>query len=347
MDDLNKILDYLKQFDKRLSQLENNKIKRNPNEITYFNNLNSDQALSNKMQSRIDLMQTLRDMYPGYFITIAKRIDGGGLLITSKTTGDNFRLKFYKSKNWSSQRLFGWFTIRAVDIFENNFDLYALSVDYENQTHNFIFSKQQLLQLVEKKKLISYEKNGELIQEDILHFYIEQQGNHFFETREVNQSLDKDRGEIKGGIDVSNAYNHLSQIGEIIGESTQTKQEKAYVFTDDEKVIKNLVYEILEHTFLIPIRRSDFVFSGGLLGYLEYQGIHTNYEISENILKNLKRVVLHIDIDADKSLSDIETIKASLIEKIGSEVPLIIGVSLNTSKFIKSSIVFIGEYLLD
>lgn len=342
MDDLQKIISHLKQFDKRLSQLENNKVQHYSNENS-TNNL--DTTLSSKMQSRIDLMQELRDMYPNFFVTIAKRVDGGGLLLTDKMSGENYRLKFFKSKNWSSNRLFGWFTIRAVDVYETTFDFYVMSLDYENTTHNFIFNKQEILTLVEKKKSINLEKNGENTQEEIIHFYIEQQGDHFFETREINQSLDKERGEVKGGIDVSHAYNNLKLIGLMTGETTFVSQD--YVFTHNEKVIKNLIYEMLKRHFLIPIRKSDYVLSGALLGYIEFEGNHKTFKVHRNILDKLKRVVLCIDIDKNMSISNIDLIKESVLKQVGRDTPLIIGVSLNESNTIKSSIVFIGEYLVD
>jgi hypothetical protein len=343
MDDIQKILSYLKQFDKRITNLESQKIENSSKAFEI--NQKSEASLSNKMQSRIELMQKIRTMYPGLFVTIAKRVDGGGLLLTDKLTGKNYRIKFYKSKNWSQHRIFGWFSVRTVDIDENDYDFYVMSVDYNNETHNFIFSKQELLLLIQEKKMIILDKNFENTKEEIMHFYIEQQGDYFFETREMNQSLDKDRGEIKGGMDVSYSYNNFESIRKVTGETLVENQQ--YVFTNNEKVIKNLIYEILEHDFIIPIRKSDFVFSGSILGYIEYKGIDKVYEVKSHIIDKLKRVVLHIDMDKDMSASYIQSIKNEILKHIGKDIPLIIGVSLNELNVIKSSIVFIGEYLIN
>jgi hypothetical protein len=343
MDDIQKILSYLKQFDRRLTVLESNKTE-NTNKEHDFNQIN-EHALSHKMQSRLDFMQKIKEMNPGLFVTIAKRVDGGGLLLTNKLNGENYKIKFYKSKNWSQNRIFGWFSVRAKDIYENDNDFYAMSVDYDNQNHNFIFSKQELLLLVQEKKMIILDRNMENIQEDIIHFYIEQQGDKFYETRELNQSLDKDRGVLEGGIDVSHSYNNLQLIKLMIGETLVL--EKNYVFTNNEKVIKNLIFEILEHNFIIPIRKSDFVFSGSLLGYIEFKGHDQTFEVEKDILSKLKRVVLHIDMDKNMPASFIQSIKEEVLKHIGSDIPLVIGVSLNEVNIMKSSIVFIGEYLID
>ena len=342
MDDLKKILNYIDNLEKRIHQLEDQ--TEQPSFINAKSIESDTSQLSSKMQARLELMHTIRQMYPGLFVTAAKRKDGGGLLLTPKATNQNFTMKFYRSKNYSLNRLFAWFSIRSDDLFEKPNDFYVMSVSYEEKNHTFLFDYETLMKLVQHKKSIQREKHGQETDESIIHFYIEEKHGSYMETREINQSLDKERGMIEGGLDVSYAYNNFSII-EKITSATHLQNQNALTTTSNPQVIKNMIDEILHQEFLIPLKSNDYYYKGNPILLIQFQP-DDDIQLESNIFESLKRVILHIETNKKETLHVIQSIKNKVMRHT-LHIPLYISVSLTQEKETKATLICIGEYTID
>lgn len=341
MDDLKKILNYIDNLEKRIHQLEDQ--TEHPSFMN-TKSLESDTSqLSSKMQARLELMHTIRQMYPGLFVTVAKRKDGGGLLLTPKVNNQNYTMKFYRSKNYSQNRLFAWFSIRSGDLFEKPNDFYVMSVSFEDKNHTFLFDYDTLMKLVQHKKSIQREKHGQESDESIIHFYIEEQHGAYMETREINQSLDKERGMIEGGLNVSHAYNNFSIIEKIT--SANHQNQNSLITTSNPQVIKNMIDEILHQAFLIPLKSNDYYYKGNPILLIQFQP-DDDIQLESNIFESLKKVILHIETNQKETLHVIQTIKNKVM-KHTLHIPLYISVSLTQEKETKATLICIGEHTID
>lgn len=341
MSELRNIVDYLDKLEKRIHKLEDQSVNLS-NASLNLGNRNLSQ-LSSKMQARLELMHTIRHRYPGLFVTVAKRKDGGGLLLTNKASNQNFTMKFYRSKNYSKNRLFAWFSIRSVDLFKSPNDFYAMSVSFEDKNHTFLFDHDSLVKLIKQKKSIQREKFGQEIDSSIIHFYIEQQQNEYMETRELNQSLDKDRGVIEGGINVTSAFNNF----QIIEKTTAVSQNicDAPTMTSNPEIIKNIIDEILHQNFLIPLKSNDYYLKGNPILLIEFKP-QEEIKIEKEFLDSLKRVILHIETHSNETFQMIEKLKNKVVNQI-KHIPLNISVTMAQEKETIVKLICIGEYTID
>lgn len=341
MKELKSIIEHVAKLEARLQKIESD-IDVNKIEIKSKSNKKNEQ--SSKMQARLELMHQLREMYPSLLVSIAKRHEGGGLLLTNRSNKENYRLKFYRSKNYSSSRLFGWFSIRSKDVFESNNDLYALSVSFDNKNHLFIFDHQTLVNIIQMKKVIQREKNGQETEESIIHFYIEKQQQKYIETREYNQSLDTNRGKIEKGIDLTSSYNNFQVIEKVVNIKKSNNNFKFSTF--DKKLIKNLFEEIFYQDLIIPLDKKYIKNSGNLMFYSEYTEF-TETIFDKTDLSKSKRLIIYIEMNKDDTLEKIKVIKNNIGNLIDNEIELIISVALKAVDKPITKLFLFSEYQID
>ena len=289
----------INQLLERISQLESKVNQMSVHNIANALDKNNDEGLSDKLKSRQRLLETIKSTYPGVLVTIAKRQDGGGLLLINKHNNQSYRVKCYYSRNYSSQRIFGWFSVRSVDIFDTPYDFYAMSLDFNEKNHVFMFSQKQMQALMNDKQSLRDHGN----QTDRLeHLYIEDNKGTFYETREIDKNLDEYRGLVAGGFDVTYAYQNLDVIQEILG-NIKEDSNKPFV-THDISIIKSKVHEILynKDKFVVVLNRKDFFYRGNLYQYIEMD-LQEN-DLSDIDFKNedIKLVVVHIRTHANTPL---------------------------------------------
>ena len=317
-------IDYLIE---KIEQLEQRINQMNTTPIVHSNRLsNSENKMSDKLLSRQILFEKVKILYPGLMVTIAKRQDGGGLLLINKHNNQSYRVKCFYSRNYSSSRIFGWFSIRKTDLFDTPYDFYAMSLDFNQKNHVFIFSQKQMLSLINDKQ--SLRDNNSNNQVDRLeHFYIENNKGIFYETREVDKNLDEYREIVEGGINISYAYQNYDIFHETI-EGIYEVSNKPFI-TNDLTVIKNRVYEVLNSQFMIPLQRKDFYYTGSLYQYIEIN--FKDHKVSELELDidNIKSVVLHIRAHSNTPLNDINNIFVEINNKFKTQV--FMGLSIDDS----------------
>lgn len=140
-DKYDEIVEKLEILEKKYQDLENELRPKNE-KIKIQNQTENDTSISKRSFARNYLISQISDLYPGLFVSIASRNDGGGILLTRKKDMATYKVKFYYSRNYKDNRLFAWFSIRAKDI--NQYDYYALSVDFNNENHVFILDNESL-----------------------------------------------------------------------------------------------------------------------------------------------------------------------------------------------------------
>jgi len=327
---LNQLIDRINKLEEQLYQIKPSLTSLN----SQYNHTESN--MSDKMKSRQLLLEKIKTLYPGLMVTIAKRQDGGGLLLINKSDNKAYKVKFFYSKNYRDERLLGWFSVRTTDLYDNPYDFYAMSVDFNQKNHVFLFSQAQLKELLKQKHLI---RDTGKSKEPIEHFYIEDINQKFYETRELNKNLDMYRGIVQGGINVSYAYQNFNVINDIIGDIK--KVSNAQFITEDIVVIKNKIHEILKNQFLIPLNRKDFYYTGNLLQYIEVNLDDSKLSNVNMDTENLKSIILHINANSNTPLSVIH----GAVQEINNlyKVPVLFGLTINDEIVVQSQLFVIGK----
>lgn len=327
---LSQLIDRVSQLEQRINQMSTPTILQNNRVV------NQESNISDKLMSRQILLEKITTLYPGLMVTIAKRQDGGGLLLINKRDNQSYRVKCYYSRNYSKDRLFGWFSIRTMDLYETPYDFYAMSLDFNQKNHLFLFSQKQILDIMKEKKSLR-DKSKSIDQ--LEHFYIEDNKGVFYETREIDKNLDQYRGIVEGGIDVSFGYQNYVLFQDVIGEIKEVSN-KPFI-TNDIAVIKNKVHEVLNSQFMIPLQRKDFYYTGNLQQYIEIN--MEDYQLNESDfnLDNIKLIILHIRAHSSKPLSSIHNIVVEINDLF--KAPVLMGLSINNSYSLQSQIFILGN----
>lgn len=328
-DKLNQLIERINQLESKVRQLSTPSVSHNRYEGTEI-------EPSDKLKSRQKLLEAIQSKYPGLMVTIAKRQDGGGLLLVNKKDGRTFKVKCYYSKNHREERIFGWFSLRTTDLVENPHDFYAMGLYFNEKHHVFIFSHKQVMDLFkERNPLKDIRKSNDLIE----HVYIEEINNQFFETREVDKNLDEYRGLVEGGVNVSYAHDNLNILTEIIGD-IQNASNQPFISTDIA-VIKNKIYEVLKRPFLIPLERTDFFYKGYLQQFIEMNSIDMKLNPADFRLEAIHSMVLHIQASPDTPLSRIHESVTEINQLF--KVPIKLGLSFHEQTDILTQLFIIGN----
>lgn len=296
-DKINQLLERINQLESKVSKMSIPNITNTPDKVI-------EGGMSDKLKSRQKLLDNIRLTYPGLLVTIAKRQDGGGLLLINKHNNQSYRVKCYYSRNYSSHRIFGWFSVRNVDIVDTPYDFYAMSLVFNQKDHVFMFSQKQMAELMKNKQSLRNDNN----QTDRLeHFYIEDNKGVFYETREIDKNLDEYRGMVDGGFNVTYAYQNLDVMQEVIGDIKEDTS-KPFV-TSNTTIIKSKVHEILsnEDKFVIKLNRKDFYYTGNLYQYLEMNLQDNDLSGVDFKNENIRLVVIHIRAHSNTPLSVIQS----------------------------------------
>lgn len=320
----------------RINQLEAKVSQMNAPVVIQTRMETTEHDMSDKLKSRQVLLETIQNQYPGLMVTIAKRQDGGGLLLINKKNNNTYRMKCYYSKNHRQERLFGWFSLKTSDVIENPYDFYAMGLDFNGKHHVFIFNHTQVLDVLKKR---NPHKDLKTSTELIEHMYIEAINQRFFETREIDKSLDDYRGMVEGGVDVTFAYNHYELIQDTIGD-IQVASNQPFI-TSDPVVIKNKIHEVLKNRFLVPLYRKDFYYTGDLQQYIEMNNDDVKPNPSDLKMDNIKSVIMHIQAGYNTPLSIIHNIITDIEALFG--VTVLMGLSMREQKGAVSQIFIIGN----
>jgi hypothetical protein len=327
---LNQLIEKIEHLEQRINQMSTPTVLQN-NRFA-----NQENTLSDKLMSRQILLEKITTLYPGLMVTIAKRQDGGGLLLINRHDNQSYRVKCYYSRNYSKDRLFGWFSIRTIDLYETPYDFYAMSLDFNQNNHLFLFSQKQILDIMKEKKLLR-DKNKPTDQ--LEHFYIEDNKGVFYETREIDKNLDQYRGTVNGGIDVSYGYQNYDLFQDVIGEIKEVSNKP--FTTNDVAFIKNKIHEVLNNQFVVPLEKRDFYHKSNLYQYIE-MGLQDN-KLSElkSDFDNIKSVVIHIRAHSYTPLSVIHSTMLE-VENLFN-VSVITGVTIDNQRTTQTQIFVLGN----
>lgn len=322
----------LEELFERVSELERKINSPRVAEILAIETKSSEEITngSERTIARNALIKKITLLYPGLFVSVAKRTDGGGLLLTRRADLSSYRVKFYYSKNYKTTegRIFGWFSIRVEDLYTDKYDFYAMSLDFQDENHVFIFSYKQIMNLLEKKHALRVENinNNEDTDVEIEHFYIEQINHLFFETREINKNIIDYRVPAEGGIDVTYSYNNLAIFGEGIKGSKETKE--SILTINDRLIIRKKIDEILYSDFIVPLHKKDF--SIGLVSeYIEINGENKDFQYDKEKIDKIKLIVVHCKVKESSSLDTLHNITLKMKKVFGEDIHMIFGVSRN------------------
>lgn len=344
MDDsklIKQLQERLEKLEQKLGQPEEKKPLRSM-EVSLPEPEEENEPMSERSHARKHLMETLKEKYPGLFVTIAKRADGGGLLLTNRSDHSTYTLKFYYSKNYKKERLFSWFTFKTKDKEGKPLapsDFYAMCVDYAGQYHYFIFTNEQLNELLSKKKQWRKVNSGSMEQIDIENFYFEAVGEGYSETREQDQNMNEYRQPVKSGFDVTKQYGAFDLIGKVVGPLSESNQS-AFI-TSEMAFIKGKIAEILHQDAIISLKRSDF-FREEILQYIEVNSDLMNFGIDADLRSQVHRVVVHVKAPDTMDLGTLARIVTQLKAIVGSHVYYTVGLSRSKREEIQTQVILIG-----
>jgi len=331
----------------RIDRLEQEVIKLHKPILTVSTVTTSDSPTETKeesvrSQARTSLIHQIQTRYPGLVVNVASRTDGGGLLVTTRETGKSYRMKFVHSKSHRSDRLFAWFSIKNADLYQNDFDFYAFCITYLEEPHAFLFSKEQMFDVLKAKKAIRPEAGTTLrSQNDLEHFYIEDAFGNYYETREIDKNLDESRKPIADGINVDKYHNNFKIFERMIG--SEVANPSTTFVTMDSKVIRMKILKILKEHSLVRLNKKDFFYSGDWMQYIETLDEKLDYEMAPSILRDAGSAVFHLYADANYPIGSIYSLQEIVKSKLPIDLPLVFGLTISDQQPLMTQLFLIGK----
>ncbi|WP_415278861.1 hypothetical protein [Clostridium perfringens] len=159
----------IKDLEERLDKLESEKrLETNIKKVT--RNISREYTIKN-----------LQEKNKGLYAKKGNKLIKADIVLS--LNNKDLKVKYFHSKSYSELFPAGWYTINVDDIIQNSYDVYIFVLYYEDNFKTFLFTKEDIEKIIEKKVI---DTNGNY------HFYIHiKEDGRILECRDIDIDISK------------------------------------------------------------------------------------------------------------------------------------------------------------